>query len=101
MMSSWLDYTINGLIVGNVYALVAVGLALIFGVSRLINFAQGSIYLVGAYIGWVAVVGLRTPLFITIIVVTLVSALVGLIIQRFCLPPLPKSVPIVPLLATI
>ena len=42
-MSSWLDYTINGLIVGNVYALVAVGLALIFGVSRLINFAQGSI----------------------------------------------------------
>jgi branched-subunit amino acid ABC-type transport system permease component len=51
-VSSWLDYTINGLIVGNVYALVAVGLALIFGVSRLINFAQGSIYLVGAYIGW-------------------------------------------------
>jgi branched-chain amino acid transport system permease protein len=39
-LSSWLDYTINGLIVGNVYALVAVGLALIFGVSRLINFAQ-------------------------------------------------------------
>ena len=55
-MSSWLDYTINGLILGNVYALVAVGLALIFGVSRLINFAQGSIYLVGAYVGWVAVV---------------------------------------------
>ena len=55
-MSSWLDYTINGLILGNIYALVAVGLALIFGVSRLINFAQGSIYLVGAYVGWVAVV---------------------------------------------
>ena len=55
-MSSWLDYTINGLIVGNIYALVAVGLALIFGVSRLINFAHGSIYLVGAYVGWVAVV---------------------------------------------
>ena len=65
-MSSWLDYTINGLIVGNVYALVAVGLALIFGVSRLINFAQGSIYLVGAYIGWVAVVQLHTPLPLTI-----------------------------------
>ena len=68
-MSSWLDYTINGLIVGNVYALVAVGLALIFGVSRLINFAQGSIYLVGAYIGWVAVVQLHTPLPLTIILV--------------------------------
>jgi branched-chain amino acid transport system permease protein len=100
-LASWLDYTINGLILGNVYALVAVGLALIFGVSRLINFAQGSIYLVGAYIGWVAVVGLRTPLFVTIVVVAVASALVGLIIERFGLRPLRNSVRIAPLLATI
>ena len=100
-MSSWLDYTINGLIVGNVYALVAVGLALIFGVSRLINFAQGSIYLVGAYIGWVAVVLLRTPLLLTIVLVAAVSAVVGLIIERFGLRPLQNSVRIAPLLATI
>src|SRR5438128_12225867 len=100
-VSSWLDYTINGLIVGNVYALVAVGLALIFGVSRLINFAQGSIYLVGAYIGWVAVVELRTPLVVTIVLVAATSALVGLIIERFGLRPLQNSVRIAPLLSTI
>ncbi|WP_316175470.1 MULTISPECIES: ABC transporter permease [unclassified Bradyrhizobium] len=100
-MSSWLDYTINGLIVGNVYALIAVGLALIFGVSRLINFAQGSIYLVGAYIGWVAVVGLHTPLLLTIFLVVAASALVGLIIERFGLRPLQNSARIAPLLATI
>ena len=89
-MSSWLDYTINGLIVGNVYALVAVGLALIFGVSRLINFAQGSIYLVGAYIGWVAVVQLHTPLPLTIILVAASAAAVGLIIERFGLRPVER-----------
>ncbi|MGY3149720.1 branched-chain amino acid transport system permease protein [Bradyrhizobium sp. USDA 3397] len=100
-MSSWLDHTINGLIVGNVYALVAVGLALIFGVSRLINFAQGSIYLVGAYIGWIAVVLLHTPLSLTIIVVAVAAAIVGLIIERFGLRPLQNSVRIAPLLATI
>ncbi|AMA56321.1 ABC transporter permease [Bradyrhizobium sp. CCGE-LA001] len=100
-MSSWVDYTINGLIVGNVYALVAVGLALIFGVSRLINFAQGSIYLVGAYIGWVAVVQLHTPLPLTIILVAVAAAIVGLIIERFGLRPLQNSVRIAPLLATI
>jgi branched-chain amino acid transport system permease protein len=100
-VASWLDYTINGLIVGNLYALVAVGLALIFGVSRLINFAQGSIYLVGAYIGWVAVVQLRTPLVVTIILVTAASALVGLIVERFGLRPLQNSARIAPLLATI
>ena len=82
-MSSWFDYTINGVIVGNVYALVAVGLALIFGVSRLINFAQGSIYLVGAYVSWVAVVVLRTPLVVTVVVVAAVAALVGLVVERF------------------
>jgi branched-chain amino acid transport system permease protein len=100
-VSSWLDYTINGLIVGNVYALVAVGLALIFGVSRLINFSQGSIYLVGAYIGWVAVVQLRTPLPLTIVLVAAVAGLVGLIVERFGLRPLQNSVRIAPLLATI
>jgi branched-chain amino acid transport system permease protein len=100
-LSSWLDYTINGLIVGNIYGLVAVGLALIFGVSRLINFAQGSIYLVGAYVGWVAVVQLRTPLVVTVILVAVVAALVGLIIERFGLRPLQNSVRIAPLLATI
>jgi branched-chain amino acid transport system permease protein len=44
----WLDYTVNGLIVGNIYALLAVGLALIFGVANLINFAHGSVFTVGA-----------------------------------------------------
>jgi branched-chain amino acid transport system permease protein len=51
--TSFFDYTVNGLIIGNIYAMLAVGLALIFGVSHLINFAHGSVYVVGAYIGWV------------------------------------------------
>ena len=43
-LGPWFDYTVNGLVVGNIYALLAVGLALIYGVSHLINFAHGSIY---------------------------------------------------------
>ena len=64
-MASWFDYTVNGLIIGNIYALLAVGLALIFGVSRLINFAHGSVYVVGAYVGFLAVTQLGTPLPVT------------------------------------
>ncbi|RDJ27695.1 ABC transporter permease [Bosea caraganae] len=100
-MTSWLDHTINGLIVGNIYALLAVGLALIFGVSRLINFAHGSVYVVGAYIGWVAVAHLHTPLPVTILLVAAGSALLGLLIERFGLRPLQGSTKIAPLLATI
>ena len=100
-MGSWFDHTINGLIVGNIYALIAVGLALIFGVSRLINFAHGSVYVVGAYVGWVAVSHLHTPLPMTMALVAVISAIVGLLIERFGLRPLQNSVRIAPLLATI
>jgi branched-chain amino acid transport system permease protein len=100
-MGSWIDHTVNGLIIGNIYALLAVGLALIFGVSRLINFAHGSVFVVGAYAGFVASTQLGTPLPLTILVVVAVGVLVGLGIERFGLRPLQGSVRIAPLLATI
>ncbi len=100
-MTSWLDHTINGLIIGNIYGLLAVGLALIFGVSRLINFAHGSVYVVGAYVGWVAVAVLRTPFPITCLIVVLATAALGIAIERFALRPLSGAPRIAPLLATI
>ncbi|HEY2873298.1 MAG TPA: branched-chain amino acid ABC transporter permease, partial [Reyranella sp.] len=100
-MSSWIDYTVNGIIIGNIYALLAVGLALIFGVSRLINFAHGSVYVVGAYAGFLAVTHLGTPLPVTIVIVLVVGALLGLVIERFGLRPLQGYAHIAPLLATI
>jgi branched-chain amino acid transport system permease protein len=100
-VASWIDYTINGLIIGNIYALLAVGLALIFGVSRLINFAHGSVYLVGAYAGFVATTMLGLPLPVTFVLVIVVGALLGLVIERFGLRPLQGYAHIAPLLATI
>src|SRR5215813_14588160 len=97
----WFDYTINGLVVGNIYALLAVGLALIYGVSHLINFAHGSIYMVGAYIGWLCVTHLHTPLPATLAIVIAGSGLLGIVIERVALRPLQGSPRIAPLLATI
>ena len=100
-MSSWLDYTINGLIIGNIYALLAVGLALIFGVSHLINFAHGSVYAVGAYVGWACFTYLHLPLAATAAVVIVVCGLLGVAIERLGLRPLAGTARIAPLLATI
>ena len=97
----WFDYTINGLVVGNIYALLAVGLALIYGVSHLINFAHGSIYMVGAYIGWLSITWLGTPLPLTLLVVVLGCGLVGMLIERVALRPLATAPRIAPLLSTI
>ena len=99
--SSAFDYAVNGLIVGNIYALLAVGLALIFGVSHLINFAHGSVYTVGAYVGWAAITYLHTPLPVTLLVVIVACGLLGVAIERIGLRPLAGSARIAPLLATI
>lgn len=100
-MSSFVDYTVNGFVIGNIYALLAVGLALIFGVANLINFAHGSVYTVGAYIGWTAITYLHTPLPATMLIVFAACALVGMAIERLGLRPLQGRARIAPLLATI
>ena len=101
MFGPWLDYTVNGLIIGNIYALLAVGLALIFGVANLINFAHGSVYTVGAYIGWASITYLHTPLPLTLLLVIAGCALLGIAIERIGLRPLHGRSRIAPLLATI
>src|SRR5271166_3566663 len=101
MFGSWFDYTVNGLIIGNIYALLAVGLALIFGVSNLINFAHGSVYTIGAYIGWAAITFLHTPLPVTMGIVFIACGIVGMAIERIGLRPLQAKARIAPLLATI
>lgn len=97
----WLDFTISGLVIGSIYALMAVGLALIFGVANLINFAHGAVFTVGAYIGWCCLMWLGLPLPITVIVVAAASALVGIIIEWVAIRPLNRQSRIAPLLATI
>ncbi len=99
--SPWLDYTANGLIIGNIYALLAVGLALIFGVANLINFAHGSVFTVGAYIGWASITYLHTPLPLTVLFVLAGCALLGTAIERIGLRALHGQSRIAPLLATI
>jgi len=95
------DQLINGLVIGNVYALIAIGLALIFGVANLINFAHGSVYMVGAYVGWVAVMWLGWPLALTFVAVAVVCAVLGILVERFGLRHLQSQARIAPLLATI
>lgn len=97
----WFDYTVNGLVIGNIYALLAVGLALIFGVSHLINFAHGSVYTVGAFIGWLMITRVSAPLPLTILAVVAGCGLLGVAIERVGLRPLQNAPRIAPLLATI
>ena len=48
----FVQITVNGLTLGSVYALVALGFSMVYGILKLLNFAHGDVYMVGAFIGW-------------------------------------------------
>ena len=58
-MSEFLQQLVNGVTWGSVYALIALGYTMVYGILRLINFAHGDVYMVGAYVGYYVSVHLR------------------------------------------
>jgi branched-chain amino acid transport system permease protein len=99
-MIEFLSQGLNGLVIGNVYALVAIGFSLIFGVTNLINFAQGSLLMVGAFVAYAAM-GAGLPLAIAVPVAILGATLLGMVIERVALRPLQSAPWIAPLLSTL
>ena len=80
----------NGLILGSAYALVAIGLTLVFGVLNVINLAQGEIFMVGAFAGLACLEG-GLGVTAALIAGGGASAVLGLLIERLALRPLPPS----------
>ena len=95
------DTLIAGLIHGNAYALVAVGLSLIFGVTNVVNFAHGSVFALGSMIGWWVLGPLGWPLGWGIAAVVVLTGLLGWGINVVAVRPLAKVSPIAALLATV
>src|SRR5207247_2540736 len=94
-MGDFLQYTVIGLTVGSSYALVALGYTIVYGIIRLINFAQGDLSMVGAFIGWTLLVSLgleHLPIYLALVVAFVVpmigTAVVNLGILQFAYKPL-------------
>src|SRR6478672_11166000 len=93
-MSTFLQQLINGISLGAIYALIALGYTMVYGVLKLINFAHGDVYMVGAFGGYYvgAVGGAAQPSFFRAAYVTLAAmilcALLGFVIERFAYRPL-------------
>jgi branched-chain amino acid transport system permease protein len=95
------DALIAGLITGNSYALIALGLSLIFGVADLINFAHGSVFAIGAMTGWWLAVQWGLPLPAVLAGVIVITGVLGLLIDWLAVQPLAGAPPISPLLSTV
>jgi branched-subunit amino acid ABC-type transport system permease component len=79
--------TLDGLMVGASYALLAVGFTLIFGVMRRLNLAYGPTIMAGVYLGTAAFISLGAPTLVVLVVVVGGAALVGLYVERLCFRP--------------
>lgn len=86
-MATLLQILVNGLIIGGVYALVAIGYALAYSVLRLINFAHGGVFTVGAFSTLVLLEWLRLPLPLAVVAVILIGAGLGIAIERVAYRP--------------
>ncbi len=92
---------VNGIIAGSEYALLAIGLTLIFGILRLIHFAHGEVAMVGAYTAFVFSSILGLPLIAGFVAAIIIGTLLGLAINKIAFKPLRKQHPLMPLIAAI
>jgi branched-chain amino acid transport system permease protein len=92
-MGFWLDLTASGLITGGIYAVVAVGLNLQYGLMRIMNIAHGEFLMVGAYLTWWAhtALGVNPLAFLPVVMVVLFLA--GLLVYRVCFLRIARGAP--------
>ena len=97
-MESFIQHVINGLSLGSIYALIALGYTMVFGVLQLINFAHGEIYMVGAFVGMYSSKWLQFDtnpsigaLIIVLCIAMAACAILGFIIERLAYRPLRKA----------
>ncbi len=84
-MELLIQVLIAGITIGSIYSLIALGVVLIFKSSGVINFAQGSMVMVGAFITYALVVQLKLPILLSLALTFLIAGLMGMIIERFVL----------------
>ena len=96
---SFLDSLINGISLGSVYAIIALGYTMVYGIAKMLNFAHGDVIMVGAYICFFAVTRFSLPPLLGILVAVLVCTILGMTIEKLAYAPL-RSAPSLAVLIT-
>ena len=99
-----IEQLINGITLGSIYAVVALGFTLVFGVLGIINMAHGEIFMMGAFVGVILTGVLGWPLWLAFLIAIAVTGILGYLLERFALRPLrgKKGVShLAPLISTI
>ena len=90
-MLIFLNHLINGISLGSVYAIIALGYTMVYGIAKMLNFAHGDVIMVGAYICFFAISTFSLPPAVGVLLAMLVCTLLGILIERLAYKPLRQS----------
>ena len=100
-MHFFLQEVLNGLVLGSIYALVALGLALVYGTMGIPNFAHGHLYMLGAYAAFAAITALHAPYWPAMLLAILALAALGALVERVVFRPLRNAPEVNTIMAAI
>ena len=88
---TFISNLINGISLGSVYAIIALGYTMVYGIAKMLNFAHGDVIMVGAYISFCTTAYLKLPPIVSVIFAMIVCTLLGIIIEGLAYKPLRKA----------
>ena len=95
----FLSYLISGISLGSVYALIALGYTMVYGIAKMLNFAHGDVIMIGGYVSFCAVSYLSLPVWLAVILAAAACTALGVIVERLAYKPL-RSAPSLAVLIT-
>ena len=87
-MNSFISYLISGIGLGSIYALIALGYTMVYGIAKMLNFAHGDVIMVGGYAVFLSISSLNCPVWLSIIIGIVVCTVLGVVIERVAYKPL-------------
>lgn len=90
-MDTFIQQFINGLTLGSVYALIALGYTMVYGIIKLLNFAHGDIFMIGAYISYFLILTFDMGIFLAFIITMVLTAVLGMLTDQVAYKPLRKA----------
>jgi len=98
---SFINYLINGVSLGSVYAIIALGYTMVYGIAKMLNFAHGDIIMIGSYVVFVTVSSMGLPPVLGVLLAVAACTLLGVVIERVAYKPLRSASPLAVLITAI
>ena len=98
---AFISYLINGVSLGSVYAIIALGYTMVYGIAKMLNFAHGDVIMIGGYVAFTAMSTLHMPVWISVCMSILACIILGILIEKIAYKPLRNSSPLAILITAI